>query len=191
MTFLFHCDILQRHFEPRRAPGLARNVLSRTPVPSVRHTSRLLPQDRPSGLRKAIESAVPTAWSRPQAQTASNASKAVFTGSAQSARTFQPIDVFFFYFFVPLWAKPFFSIFAASGLRYVHFTNVKCKNPKSDLFLVFICWLTFNIIKIELSCRRELDFDHFAYVKLNFFAKCENVISGLPCKRELDFDVLQ
>ena len=44
------------------------------------------------------------------------------------------------------------------------------------------------MVKIELSCRRELDLDIFSIQKMTFFAKAENAISGFSCRRELDFD---
>ena len=57
------------------------------------------------------------------------------------------------------------------------------------MFFFFIFLQTFNMAKIELSCRRELDLELLSIHLFAFFAKGENVISGLSCRRELDFDV--
>ena len=82
----------------------------------------------------------------------------------------------------------FLFILEASGLLDVHFTIVKCKNPKIDVFCFFFLQ-TFNMAKIELSCRRELNLKILSTHCFAFFAEGENVISGLSCRRELDFDV--
>ena len=44
------------------------------------------------------------------------------------------------------------------------------------------------MVKIELSCRRELDLDLLAIHFFVFFAKGDNLISGLSSRRELIFD---
>ena len=44
------------------------------------------------------------------------------------------------------------------------------------------------MVKIELSCRRELDLDLSVIHFFAFFAERDNLISGVSCRRELDFD---
>ena len=44
------------------------------------------------------------------------------------------------------------------------------------------------MVKIELSCRRQLDLDLLAIHFFAFFAEGDNLISGLSCRRELILD---
>ena len=46
------------------------------------------------------------------------------------------------------------------------------------------------MVKIELSCRRQLDLDLVAIHFFKFFAEGDNLISGVSCRRELNFDDL-
>ena len=84
----------------------------------------------------------------------------------------------------------FFSILEASGLRDVHFTIVKCKNPKMDNFFKEFLQ-TLNMVKIKLSCRREPRFHFLGSEKSKVFARDDFHELGLWCRRELDFQYLR